>query len=128
MRELLIMCFVLLIIIFGSIYICNYLKKTSEEIIFELEELRKSLYKENVSTIELIKKVDSIKLKWNKIKDGWSNIILHQEIDSIETSLIRLESKIETENRKEAVEDLETAIFLLGHIKEKEEVNIKNIF
>ena len=39
-----------------------------------------------------------------------------------------IKAKIEIEKEKEGLEELETAIFLLEHIKENEKVSLKNIF
>ena len=78
---------------------------------------------------EKIKKIsDEIYGEWEDINEKWSVIVLHDEIDLIETSLIRMKSKIKTENFEESMEDLDTSIFLVKHIKEKEKTSLKNIF
>ena len=62
------------------------------------------------------------------INKKWSNLVLHQEIDTIETSLIKARAKIKEDHLDESIEDIDTLIFLLDHIKEKEKTSLKNIF
>ena len=76
----------------------------------------------------MIEKTDEIYSEWEEINERWSVIVLHDEIDLIETSLIRMKSKIKTGEIQESMEDLDTSIFLIKHIKEKEKTNLKNIF
>ena len=128
MKEVLIIFLIILIIVLGSIFICKYLNKTSRNIIGDLERLKDDINRKESSKTELIKNAENIKQKWNDMKEKWSNIVLHQEIDSIEASIVRLKSRIEIGKQNEAIEDIETTIFLIKHIKEKEEMSWKNIF
>ena len=128
MKEIILIFLILTIIVFSSIYICNYLRNTSKPIVDDLEELEYIIMKEDISKEELIKRADNIKQKWNDINRKWSNIVLHQEIDAIETSLLKIKAKIEVGEKEEGIEDIKTAIFLLNHISEKEKLSIKNIF
>lgn len=128
MREITIIFIIIVIIIFGSICIGKYLDKTTNEIARRLEELKDNIKYANTSQEELNKKAKEIYQIWGKITNNWSNIILHEEIDAIEISLIRLKAKIETGKIEESMEDIETSIFLVNHIKEKEKISLKNIF
>lgn len=128
MREITIIFIIIVIIIFGSICIGKYLDKTTNEIARRLEELKDNIKYANTSQEELNKKAKEIYEIWGKITNNWSNIILHEEIDAIEISLIRLKAKIETGKIEESMEDIETSIFLVNHIKEKEKISLKNIF
>ena len=71
---------------------------------------------------------NEIRNKWNKIENGWAIIILHDELDMIETSLIKMSANIEYGTISDSIEELENLIFLVEHISDKEEFNIKNIF
>ena len=46
----------------------------------------------------------------------------------IETSLIKMSANIEYGTISDSIEELENLIFLVEHISDKEEFNIKNIF
>ena len=128
MKELAIILIILISIICGAFYTQKYLNNTSTIIVNDLEDLKYNIEQENITNQELLNKSDTIYKNWEKINKQWSNIVLHEEIDSIETALIRMKIKIKTEQFKELLEEIETSIFLLDHIKEKEKVSLKNIF
>lgn len=127
MKEIIIIIIIIFIICTGTFYINLYLKITTTKLIDNLEDLKNSLKQENEHDILTVKS-EKIYEEWKKINKNWSNIILHSEIDAIETALIRLKSKIEEERYDEVLEEVNTSIFLISHIKEKEKTSLKNIF
>ena len=66
--------------------------------------------------------------EWEKINEKWSVIILHDEIDLIETALIKMKAEIKSGEIEDSMAEIDTSIFLLNHIKEKEKTSLKNIF
>ena len=128
MRDVFFMLLIVFIIITSSIYINIYLDDTTDILVNDLQKLKNNINEENLSKKDLLKESEDICIKWRDINKTWSNIELHNEIDSIETSLIRVKTKIETGNIEESIEDIEISIFLLNHVKEKEKINLKNIF
>lgn len=128
MKEIVIIVVILIIILGGAIYIQSFLNTTSDNLVVKLEDLKTNIEEENINKEELSKKTDDIYNEWKSINKKWSVVVLHSEIDSIETSLIKMKSKIKTNYLKESIEDLDTTIFLLQHIKEKEKTSLKNIF
>lgn len=128
MKETIIIIVILIIILCGAIYTQKFLNKTSDLLVSKLEELKNGIEKNNMTTQEMEGKSDEIYGEWEDINPKWSVIVLHDEIDLIETSLIRMKSKIKTGNFDESMEDLDTSIFLVKHIKEKERTSLKNIF
>ena len=127
MREIIIIISIIIIVIVGTLFIHNYLEKTTNTLVGKLENLKEDI-EEGIDTQELEQKSEEVYSKWDEINERWSNIILHEEIDSIETALIRAKSKIKIKKQDESIEDIETAIFLVNHIKEKEKTSLKNIF
>ena len=128
MKETTIIIVILIIIICGAIYTQKFLNSTADKLVGKLEELKNGI-EENSMAEEKIKSIsDEIYGEWEDINEKWSVIVLHDEIDLIETSLIRMKSKIKTGNFEESMEDLDTSIFLVKHIKEKEKTSLKNIF
>jgi len=128
MREIIIIIVILIIIFGGALYTQNYLDNTSNNLVSKLENLKKDIENENKEQQELEKQTDEIYGEWENINEKWSVIVLHDEIDLIETSLIKMKSKIKAGNLDESMEDLDSSIFLLKHIKEKERTSLKNIF
>lgn len=128
MKETIIIIIILIIIFGGAFYIQNFLNNTSDTLVSKLEDLKTNMEKGKITEEEMKNKSDEIYGEWEDINEKWSVIVLHDEIDLIETSLIRMKSKIKTGYINESMEDLDTSIFLLKHIKEKEKTSLKNIF
>ncbi len=128
MKQVIIILIILIIIFGGAMYVQNFLNDTSDMLVSKLENLKTNLEVGDVNQNKLQEETDQIYLEWQDINERWSVIVLHDEIDLIETSLIRMKSKIETKNLDESMEDIDTSIFLLKHIKEKEKTSLKNIF
>ena len=128
MKEIIIIIVILIIIFCSAYYVQNFLNNTSDTLVSKLEDLKKDIEEGSIGESELKQKSDEIYGEWEDINEKWSVIVLHDEIDLIETSLIRMKSKIKTGYINESMEDLDTSIFLLKHIKEKEKTSLKNIF
>ncbi len=128
MRETIIIIIILLIIFGGAYYIQNFLNNSSDNLVSKLEDLKTGIEDRSITEEDMKSKSDEIYGEWEDINKKWSIIVLHDEIDLIETSLIRMKSKIKTGSIDESMEDLDTSIFLLKHIKEKEKTSLKNIF
>ena len=118
MKEFVIIIIILTIIFGGALYTQNYLNNTSDRLVSKLEELKTNLENKNKKKQKIEEKSDEIYGEWEDVNEKWSVIVLHNEIDLIETSLIRMKSKIKARNLDESMEDLDTSIFLLKHIKE----------
>ena len=128
MKEIIIIIVILIIIFGGAAYTQKFLDNSADMLVSKLENLKSDLESNNLEQENLEKQTDEIYGEWEDINEKWSVIVLHDEIDLIETSLIRMKSKIKTKSLEESMEDLDTSIFLLKHIKEKEKTSLKNIF
>ena len=128
MKEITIIILILIIIFGGAIYTQKFLNGTADMLVSKLENLKTDLENKSKEQKILEEQTDEIYGEWEDINEKWSVIVLHDEIDLIETSLIRMKSKIKTGSLDESMEDLDTSIFLLKHIKEKEKTSLKNIF
>lgn len=128
MKEVIIIIIILIIIFGGALYTQNFLNNTADTLVSKLENLQAEIETGNVEEKRLKEQTDEIYGEWEDINEKWSVIVLHDEIDLIETSLIRMKSKIKTGSFEDSMEDLDTSIFLLKHIKEKEKTSLKNIF
>ena len=128
MKETIIIAIILIIIISGNIFINKYLTNSSSSLIDDLEDLKEKI-NNNPSDINKLSDIaNSIYKKWKKTGQKWAIIVLHQELDAIETSLIKMKTEIKEDNLDITQEELETSIFLINHIREKERFCIKNIF
>lgn len=129
MKEILIIVISLLLVIVGANISQAYLNKTSDELTGNLEELRDEIKKaQNSEGNNSKEKAEDICNKWQEIHEKWSIIIAHSELDLIEVSLIEMKTCIEEKEYEKSIEKLEKSVFLLNNIKEKEKLDLKNIF
>ena len=128
MKEIIIIISILIIIFAGSIITQMYLNKTSALLIDKLENIKNDIENEKIDREKVSKKAEEMYSEWEKINEKWSVIILHDEIDLIETALIKMKAEIKSGEIEDSMAEIDTSIFLLNHIKEKEKTSLKNIF
>lgn len=128
MKQIIIMIIILIIIFSGSLYIQNFLKDTSSPLISKLNEIKEDVENGNIEDKEVREKSEQVYEEWEDISEKWAIIVLHDEMDLIEMSLIKMNSNIKMGNAEDSIQELETSIFLLEHIGEKEKTSLKNIF
>ena len=126
MKQIILIISILIIIIGGAIYASTYITKTSNELTGKLEELKQQINSDDEDKAK--QKANEIYDDWEKVSKGWSIIVLHNELDLIETSLVSMKANIETGEKNKAIEDLDKSVDLLNHIVEKETLSLKNIF
>ena len=129
MKEFLIIIVSLVLVFTGASVSQAYLDESSKHLIGELEVLREEIKKaqsnEENNSEELANQISE---KWEETEDKWSLIIMHEELDLIELSLIAMKIGIEEEEYERSMEELEKSKFLLQHITEKEKFKLKNVF
>ena len=128
MKKIIIIISILIIIFAGSIITQMYLNKTSALLIDKLENIKSDIENEEFDREKVSKKAEEMYSEWEKINEKWSVIILHDEIDLIETALIKMKAEIKSGEIEDSMAEIDTSIFLLNHIKEKEKTSLKNIF
>ena len=125
MKNITIIVCILTLILASTIYVENELKTKSKLIVGQLKEIKEDI---NNSKIGIEEKIKEVLREWKKTDEKWSIIILHNELDLIETSLISIKSNIENKEHTRALEEIDKSIFLLEHTVEKEKFKLKNIF
>lgn len=126
-RDIFIITIIIISVIIGTIYTQNLLGENTDALLKELGRLETNI-NENMKKEEIDKNANDIYQKWREVSEKWSIIVDHQEIDLIEKALLAVKSTIETEEYNRSIQKIQESIYLIGHIKEKEELNIKNIF
>lgn len=130
MKDIIIIIVLIGIILGGDFYVKNHLQKSTGELLNELENLKEKiiLAKESEDRQELKETLKETEQKWREISNIWSIVIMHQEIDNIEQTLVRAKSNIYDGKLEDAISEVETAIFFANHINEREQLKLKNIF
>ena len=72
--------------------------------------------------------MQKIKIKWAERYKLLAYYIEHDELEKVETELVRLAADIDMQEYKHCINELNTAIFILEHILQKEKLDIISIF
>lgn len=130
MRDAIIIISIIAIIVIGDICMQAYLNKTTIEIAQDLQNLKQNtiLSKKDNERSNIKKEVNEIEKKWTEINKIWSTIVVHQELDNIEQAIIKAKSSIEEGELPDALQEIETTIFFVEHVKQREKLSLKNIF
>lgn len=130
MRDFIIIFILIIAIFWGGLYTKKHLDDTANQISIRLEELRNEIItaKDTGERSKAINKINEVEEEWKKISDIWAVLVIHQEIDNIESALIKSKACIENGELEDALQEVETANFFVNHVKEREKVNLKNIF
>lgn len=130
MRDWLIITAIIIIIVGGDIMMQTHLNKTADELINNLQDLKQKtiLAKETGNRENIKKQINEIDEKWEEINKTWAKIVVHQELDNIQQSLTKAKSNIEEGGLEDALQEIETSLFFVEHVKQREKISLKNIF
>lgn len=130
MRETIIIISIIAIILIGDISTKTYLNKTADDLIGRLENLKEKTIqaKQTNERQEIKEMINQIDEEWNKKNQIWSTIVMHQELDNIEQPLTRAKLNIEEGELEDGLQEIETVMFFINHVKQREKLSWKNIF
>ena len=127
MYKEIIIIIVVVAIVFGlDIISNNYLKNAVIELSKELNELKGPIISENKE--EAQSQMLKVKETWAEKYKVLAYYIEHDELEKVETELVRLSADIDMEEYKHCINELNASIFILEHIQKKEELDIISIF
>lgn len=127
-KEVIIFIVIVIAVVIGNVVTQNYTKKSVETISSDLKSLRQELNVDDVNQEKAKKHFEEIEKKWDNIQEKMAYYIEHDELEKVKTNLTELKSHTETEEYEEAINDLDKSVFVLNHIEEKSEFDLKNIF
>jgi len=125
-KEIVIIVVVIVFVVGLDILSNNYLKESVTELSNELNELKIQILEENKQEAQI--QMRRIKDKWKEKYKVLAYYIEHDELEKVETELVRLSADIDMEEYKHCINELNTAIFILEHIQQKERLDIISIF
>ena len=132
MKEVIIIILILLLIFAGDIAVQMHLEKTSETMTAKLENLKEKMIEAKENEDEenegAKKALEETEKEWEDINKTWSMIVMHEELDNIEEALVKAKSSVNEGELEDGLEEIETAMFFIKHVREREKVLIKNIF
>ena len=125
-KEFIIIIVVMLLIVGLDIITNRYTKETIEILSKDLNILKEYILDGDKGKSE--EKIKKIKQNWEERYKILAFYIEHDELEKVETELVKLQADISVKEFKHCVSELETTIFILEHIQEKEEMHFRSIF
>lgn len=125
-KEIIIVLLIIVIIFATDILTQNFTKKSISLINEKLDNIKTTII--NNETNDLNSEIKNLDENWTDINNKMSFYIEHDELEKVNTSLVKIKSYIEFEEYSEAVPELEECKYILDHIKEKQRLKIINLF
>lgn len=117
---------IVILAFFGfAFWVQHSITETANDIADLLSSIEEAAYEENwESAIEDMKAVED---DWNNTRKKWQMLIDHQEIDNIDSTLVRVKSWIALEAKEDCVAELAALKLFILHIPERKALRITNI-
>jgi len=125
-KEIIIIVVVVVVIVILNIFTSRHTNEVADEIVAHLSLVREGLKLEAEEQIQ--ENIEEAKKIWDREKDKLSIYIEHEELEKVEMYMTNVSTDIETKEYNMAIESLDTCVFIIGHIKDKYELSLKNIF
>lgn len=138
-KELIIVIIIVIAIIILDAITHNYTKTNFAKINEQLEQIKemsKNIDKkekerksdENSKQQELQEEIKIMEENWKAINKKTAFYIEHEELEKVNASMIKFKSYIQLEEYTEAIPELENCKYILDHIRDKEAMQIINLF
>lgn len=130
-KEIFIVIIIIIAIVSIDVLTNNYTKKNFGRIDEKLEEIKKiglSLINEEDKEDELKNKLGELEKDWHNINSKTAFFLEHDELEKINSSMIKFKSYFELEEYTEAIQELENCKFILKHLQDKEAIDLINLF
>ena len=125
MKKELIICLVIICsIVIGDIWLQNYTSKTLDTISTNLEELKKTLDDNKFSK----EKVIQVNNEWDKKFNILTCFLEHDELEKVKNQLVAITAGIDVEDTEYVYEEINKAVYILEHIKDKNSLKLDNVF
>lgn len=125
-KEFIIIFLVIALIVTLDVITNNYTKASVNVLTEELSSLEQILQEEQSE--EITSKVSNINNEWKKRYGKLAYYIEHDELEKVETEITKISAYINVQEYDEAQNEIDTAIFILQHIEDKEKISVRSIF
>lgn len=126
MKAVISICIVILFFFGFAIWAQRSLVYTAQEMVRQIEAIEEAAHREDWRLAS--KEMELMQDRWTDTKKKWQMLIDHQEIDNIDSTLIRAKSWVDLEGRDDCISELATLKLFVLHIPEREALRITNIF
>lgn len=123
-KEIIICLCIIIAIIIGDMALQKYtndtLKSINEKLTYMKHELEQS---DNASLL----KMDEVNTEWDKKFNILTCYLEHNELEKVKTQLVSISAGIRVNDKEYVYEEIEKAIYMLEHLKDKQILKIDNI-
>ncbi|EGW38445.1 DUF4363 family protein [Desulfosporosinus sp. OT] len=125
MRTIYIIVIIVILLLGGSLTSYRYLQATTQTLGNQLEAVEQSISSEKWEVAQ--KELNTTQEHWDNNKAWWTVLLDHQEIDTIDIGINRLDKFIKTQNITLSLGEVSALKLRLDHIADTEKLNLQNI-
>lgn len=125
MRTLTIIGVIVVLLLGGSLASHRYIQTTTQSLEAQLETIEDSISAQKWEFAQ--EELNTAQQRWDKNKIWWSILLDHQELDTIELSMRRLEKYIATQNGSLSLGEVSSLKLLVDNIFSSDKLNLRNI-
>ena len=125
MRTLTIIGVIVVLLLGGSLTSHRYIQTTTQSLEARLETIEDSISAQKWEFAQ--KELNTAQQRWDKNKLWWSILLDHQELDTIELSMRRLEKYIATQNGSLSLGEVSSLKLLVDNIFSSDKLSLRNI-
>lgn len=104
----------------------SFTRKTVGEITEIFIDLKGDILNQDKNQTE--KNLKMLDEKWKGVHEKLAYYIEHDELEKVDTAIVKMKAYVETEDFSSAIAELDEGKFVIEHIQEKYALNLKNIF
>lgn len=125
MRTLITIVIIVILLLGGSLTSYQYIQNSTQALVVPLETVERSISTKKWTVAQ--KELNTIRLRWDEDKAWWTVILDHQDIDTIDISIMRLEKYIEAQDVSLSLGEVAALELLVDHISDTAKLNLQNI-
>jgi len=125
MRRIIVVCVIIIaLIVVLDLYLQRYIDNTFDMMSSMLNDISYNLDNNEDS----MKKIENLDETWKNNYTRMACFLEHDELEKINTQITVIKAGIEVEDSEFVHEEVERAIYIVQHIKQKESLKLDNIF
>ena len=125
MRTLTIIVIIIVLLLGGSLASHRYIQTATQSLGAQLETIEQSISAQKWKFAQ--KELNTAQQRWDKNKTWWTVLLDHQEIDTIDLSMRRLEKYITTQNSSLSLGEVSALKLLVDNIFNSDKFTLSNI-
>lgn len=125
MKQYLIICGALILIILLNFWQSSFLKQTSRYILTDINEIDNSVKRNDYNSV--LKGIDELERTWNSIEAGWDIFGEHDDIEQINEHIASMRVYAIYKDTEELVNEYTILASVINHVIETEELNFSNV-